>query len=239
MQPRRENTPPFKNGRTIVSFLVGFFMGFGLCAAYMILSSRHQDTWSEKDVTVPRNDESPHPDKACLSSAPEKRTAQLHEREKLKRAIVAAQMAKESLEDESLASEQMDDATSSEMRLLREALPGNWMLPEKNTQERQEQAKWEQDAQDLMVLIQSGEATDRDRKHMYELTAKQYHDEIAAIDFCKDNLAEAESNNSPPLNFCREMSFSNIADRRKRNEDALASLKDAFENDFSNVRGAK
>ena len=210
-----------------------------VCTVWMIRDYISERASFDRDsASTEREGKTAPIEKATASPAPKKRVTPGVKRADIKRALLTARTARQRLyalrgeDSESPAPGQ----SGEELRRLREALPGNQLLPEKTPKERRYELKKEQDARDLMVLIRNGEATERDLEHMYTLTADRYRDEIEAIEFCEENLREAAAGDDPPLDFCMNINASNAAVRRKVNEDALASLKRAYEHGFSIVR---
>ena len=116
-------------------------------------------------------------------------------------------------------------AAEKEIRQLKEALPGNVMIPGKKTEEELDQMlesiKKQQYIQDL---INEGEASGDDLRRYYELQAKRYEDEIALIDYCDQIISESQSEDDISNPFCKTV-IEESGKKREANEASLEYLR--------------
>lgn len=115
-----------------------------------------------------------------------------------------------------------------EIQLLRDALPGNMMLPGIRTATELNNAVEDiKEQQHLQTLIESGKATANDLRRYYDLRAKHFEDELSLIEYCDKVLSTADSEEDLPYSFCMEISV-NSAEVRRANEASLAKLRQDF-----------
>ncbi len=112
---------------------------------------------------------------------------------------------------------------------LREALPGNEMVPFERTPEEAEALMAEfQEHNELRQKIESGEATEEDQLRFYELRASKLEDEIELIKLCQDvqaNALDAGEETAPTL--CQNAS-ANGEQRLQELQEMLAELEKKY-----------
>jgi hypothetical protein len=243
MRAQNEIEKNTDNIRSNIHFLVGLFMGIGFGAVLVFfLFVHHGSSFGRKVGST--NDETIIPTKNCLSSShPMESSSVSFDRAAIEKAILTAGMAVRDAEEgndkssDSKGLRQKDEERMSEMRTLRQALPGNGLLPvNKTEEERQQERENSRDEMNIRELIIGGRALKSDLADYYDLKAKRFNDEIALLDFCDNNLNEAKVNGNVPLSYCIDVEATGIADRRKANEDALARLQQDYQNGFPHER---
>jgi hypothetical protein len=120
---------------------------------------------------------------------------------------------------------QQRKAKEHEISLLKEALPGNIMLPvEKTEEELDQQLESIIEQQELQALIDNQEATESDLQRYYKLQAKHFEDEIALIDYCNQIILENQPGDNTLYPFCMTVSEKS-SEKRQANEASLEKLR--------------
>jgi hypothetical protein len=117
-----------------------------------------------------------------------------------------------------------------EIRLLKEALPGNIMLPGEKTEEELNQGLESiMEQQHIQALIDRQEATEHDLQRYYDLQAKVFEDEIALIDYCNQMVFEDQPGDDTSNPFCKSVSVE-ASEKRLANETSLEELRQSLLN---------
>ncbi len=222
------------NTLTGIPFFVGLFVGLGFSAvgaAIFIMSnnsiSENKDISSDVEISKSSKDSS-----CSLDNTKNASTSEGHR--VFKKALLAARTMRAQEETprvEPRGFKQQDAERKGELAVLKEALPGNLLVPGKTQEELRQISENIQDDRNIRALIIDGEASDNDLKDYFDLKAKRFHDEIAVLDFC-----EAQASRDPPLAFCLDIEVSDTTARRNVAEASLAALQNAYRNGFDGVR---
>lgn len=93
-----------------------------------------------------------------------------------------------------------------EIQQLKEALPGNMMVPgNKSEMERNVIYADMKEQYKLQDLIQNDQATDDERQRYYDLQAKRFEDEIELIQYCKEKLSHFSHNEHIYHDLCADI----------------------------------
>jgi len=245
MRTKHENQRTAESVRSTVPFFAGLILGIGFGAGVVYLGVVSTDSIAENESGAGRAESICSADVSTERTKPVARpvgSASL-DAAVVKNAILAAQIAAREQEraDESemepRGRRQIDSERMNEMRVLRQALPENGLLPvPKTEEERTRERENSQDEINIRDLMIEGRATEVDLKDYYDLKSKRFRDEIALLDFCDKNISDATSQGNTPLGYCIDLQATGISARREANERALATLEQAYQNGFPNDR---
>ena len=245
MRTKHENQRAAETDRSTVLFFAGLILGIGFGAGVVYLGVVSTDSISENQTASGREESICSVDASATQTKPIAQPAGSASLDAatIKNAILAAQTAAREQEraDESETEprglKQKDSQRMEEMRVLRQALPENGLLPvPKTEEERLRERENSQDEINIRGLMIEGRATEVDLKDYYDLKSKRFRDEIALLDFCDKNIRSATSAGNSPLGYCIDLQATGIAARREANERALATLEQAYQNGFPQDR---
>jgi hypothetical protein len=247
MRTKYQSNNSQEYNRSIVPLLVGTFIGFGFGAAgvYSVfvsedpLSKRETESVAEKianlSETLPSS-----PDRGDMNQEKNK-PLRSGKNEALKSAFLA-QMSKRDLEpvDEERKDPRGPDPEEQmramESSILRDALPGNILVPGIRTPDEIRTRSADIDDQIyLRDLIKKRKATEDDFKEYYELQLKQHRDQLAVLDYCEKNISEASAQGKPPMMFCLNVDETNPARVREMTHTAMERLRQDYKEGFPEV----
>ena len=239
------------NNRSSIHLLVGTFIGvgFGALGAYSISIAENS---SSKKETASVDEETTNLSETLSSSLDrddenlEKNILLRSQKNKAVKRAILAQMSKRDREPRN--KERLDPhepnmeerIRAKELSILREALPGNIMVPGiRNPDEIRERSADIDDQVYLRNLIKKREATEEDFKEYYELQLKQHHDQLAVLDFCEKQISGAREQGKPPMMFCSNVDATNPARMREMTEIAMEQLRQDYKEGFPEVHKKK
>lgn len=100
----------------------------------------------------------------------------------------------------------IDELKRREIQQLREALPGNMLVPgHKTEEERNAIYAAIEEQRKIQNLIQNNRAAPSDKQRYYDLQAKRFEDEIELVNHCKEMLSNINDNEHIFHDLCAEI----------------------------------
>ena len=237
-------TKNIDSNRPSASLYVGLFMGIGFSAVCVACYFVSENTLSkDKNETTGKKREKIVSQDALSSER----------RSSIDRELIQQVLITRMAQPDSKESEESEDAHAPDFQpekkkkewdkdiaQLREALPGNMIVPGRRTREEEKEILGNIEShQYYYKLIQDGKETEDDLKKFYEVSVKQYQDELDLLDYCESNLRESRTSGEQPNGYCLHAEEIGIDMRRTMTRNSIANIERDYNNGFQKVKDDK
>ena len=237
-------TKNIENNRSTTPLYLGLFMGIVFSAICVVCYVISRDTLS-KD----KNDTSSTKKEVIVSDeAPSSEHRFSRDKARFQQVLLAGMARPDSKASEESGDPQVPNFQPDKEKKewekdiveLREALPGNMIVPGRRTREEEKSIlETIEYHQYYYKLIQDNKETTEDLKKFYDVSVKQYQDELDLLDYCEGNLKETRELGEQPNGYCLHAEEIGIDMRRTMTLNSIENIKKDYNNGFQNVKNDK